>query len=111
MPYANGVGVEQELPEDVAQEVARATNGLIDRPAVTEKVRSKRGGHGQAQTQAVKKIIYDFPTPSPATTPSSARITSRPNWVASSITSIWPLRRWRCDKSRCVAAGGTVCLM
>jgi hypothetical protein len=43
VPYANGVGVEQELPEDVAQEVARATNEQIDRPTVTEKVEVKSG--------------------------------------------------------------------
>ena len=35
--------VKQELPEDVAQEVARATNEQIDRPTVTEKVEVKSG--------------------------------------------------------------------
>jgi len=35
--------VKQELPEDVAQEVARATQEQIDRPTVTEKVEVKSG--------------------------------------------------------------------
>lgn len=35
--------VKQELPEDVAQEVARATQEQIDRPTVTEKVEVKTG--------------------------------------------------------------------
>lgn len=35
--------VKQELPEDVAQEVARATKEQIDRPTVTENVEVKTG--------------------------------------------------------------------
>lgn len=35
--------VKQELPEDVAQEVARATNEQFDRPTVTENVEVKSG--------------------------------------------------------------------
>lgn len=35
--------VKQELPEDVAQEVARATHEQFDRPTVTENVEVKSG--------------------------------------------------------------------